>query len=56
MSVVTPPSSPPTSGQCAMQHAKPESLPRWKIGSVKVKWCRWLPVMYASLVTRMSPG
>ena len=45
MSVVMPPSTPPTSSQCAMQQEKPASLPLWKIGRVKVKWLRWLPVM-----------
>ena len=45
MSVVMPPSTPPTSSQCAMQQEKPASLPLWKIGSVKVKWLRWLPVV-----------
>jgi len=38
MSVVTPPSTPPTSVQCAMQQANPESFPLWKIGRLKVKW------------------
>ena len=56
MSVVTLPSVPPTSSQCAMQQVKPSSFPSWKIGIVNVKWFRWLPVVYASLVTRMSPG
>ena len=45
MSVVPSTSVPPTSGQCAMQHEKPTSSPSWKIGTVKVMWLRWLPVM-----------
>ena len=44
MSVVMPPSMPPMSSQCAMQHEKPTSSPLWKIGKVKVTWLRWLPV------------
>ena len=36
---------PPTSGQCAMHAAQPHSLPRSKIGMLKVKWLRWLPVV-----------
>ena len=45
MSVVRPCKVPPTSGQCAMQHEKPTRAPLWKIGTVKVMWLRWLPVM-----------
>ena len=45
MSVVTLPSVPPTSSQCAMQHVKPSSRSSWNTGMVKVKWLRWLPVV-----------
>ena len=45
MSVVMPSSVPPISGQCAMQTAKPTSVPSSNTGIEKVRWLRWLPVM-----------
>ncbi len=45
MSVVTPSSVPPTSAQCAMQVENATISPSWKIGTEKVMWLRWLPVM-----------
>jgi hypothetical protein len=45
MSVVMPSSVPPTSGQCAMQPENATNRPSWKIGTEKVMWLRWLPVM-----------
>ena len=45
ISVVAPSRVPPTSGQCAMQQENATTSPSWKIGTVKVMWLRWLPVM-----------
>ena len=56
MSCVVPPSTPPTSVQCAIDEAKRDDLALVKDRHVKTMWLRWLPMMYASLVSRMSPG
>ena len=45
MSLVMPSSVPPISAQCAMQAEKPMIAPPSKIGTTKVMWLRWLPVV-----------
>ena len=49
-------SEPPTSGECAIEPAKPTSRSRWKIGVTTVKSGRWPVASQGSLVTTASPG
>jgi hypothetical protein len=49
-------SAPPTSGECAIEPAKPTSLSPWKIGETTVKSGKWPVASQGSLVMNASPG